>query len=230
MPSPHNLTRRAASEALGTAALLLVVVGSGIMGEQLAGGNVAVALLANTLATGFGLLALLLAFGPISGAHFNPVVSLSEAWQRRLLWRETPVYIAAQAAGAFVGVALANSMFGLPVFARSTHVRTGTPLLLSEALATFGLLLVIGICVRRKPEAIPAAVPAYVMAAYWCTSSSGFANPAVTLARAFTESFAGIQLRDVPWFIGAQLLGAACAVVALGWLVPAPVRERPSAP
>ncbi|HYO96528.1 MAG TPA: MIP/aquaporin family protein [Polyangiaceae bacterium] len=210
-----------AAEAIGTAFLLATVVGSGIMGERLCGGNVAIALLANTIATGAGLVALILTFGPVSGAHFNPAVTLADASQGGLPWREVPVYLAAQLVGAFLGVAVAHLMFGTVVFAASTHVRSGLPQLLSEFVATFGLLSVIWGCVRRRSSAVPFAVGAYITAAYWFTSSTSFANPAVTLARSATDTFAGIRPVDAPGFIVAQLAGAAAATAMFRWLTPA---------
>ena len=212
--------RRLVAEALGTALLLATVVGSGIMAERLAGGNVAIALLANTLATGAALIALILTFGPISGAHFNPAVTLADASQGGLPWREVPGYVLAQIAGAFVGVALAHLMFGLPLFEASTKLRAGMPQAISEFVATFGLLAVIWGCVRRRSDAVPFAVAAYITAAYWFTASTSFANPAVTLARAATNTFAGIRPDDVPAFILAQLIGAAAATLLFRWLVP----------
>ena len=214
------MTRRAVAEALGTALLLAAVVGSGIMGERLAAGNVAIALLANTLATGAALVALILALGPISGAHFNPAVTLADAWQGGLAWRDVPVYLAAQLAGAFSGVAIAHLMFSQPLFSASQHVRAGNAQLFSEFIATFGLLSVIWSCARLRPPAVALAVGAYITAAYWFTSSTSFANPAVTLARAASDTFAGIRPTDVPGFILAQLAGAAAATALFRWLVP----------
>lgn len=216
----NTLGRRLVAEALGTALLLAVVVGSGIMGERLAGGNVAIALLANTLATGTGLVVLILTFGPVSGAHFNPAVTLADAWQGGLPWRDVPGYVAAQVVGAFVGVAMAHGMFDLPLFFASTHVRTGSSQWFSEFVATFGLLAVIWGCVRRHPGAAPFAVGAYITSAYWFTASTSFANPAVTLARAATDTFAGIRPGDVAGFIVAQLLGAIVATALFNWLMP----------
>ena len=213
-----SLAKKAVSELLGTALLLAVVVGSGIMGEKLAGGNVAIALLANTLATGAGLVALILTFGSISGAHFNPVVTLSEASQGKLAWREVPVYVASQIAGAFLGVMIAHVMFGAPLLFASHHERSGVAQLTSELVATFGLLAVIWGCGRRHPHAVPFAVGAYITSAYWFTSSTSFANPAVTLARAASDTFAGIRPVDVPGFIVAQLVGAAAATLLFRWL------------
>lgn len=215
-----SLTRRATAEGVGTALLLAAVVGSGIMGERLSGGNVAVALLANTIATGAALMALILTFGPISGAHFNPAVTLSDATQGGLRWREVPVYIIAQVVGAFAGVASAHVMFGLPLFFASHHERSGPAQLFSEFVATFGLLAVIWGCVRLRSSAVPFAVAAYITAAYWFTSSTSFANPAVTLARSMSDTFAGIRLIDAPGFIVAQLLGAMAATTLFRWLVP----------
>lgn len=216
-----DLSRRAVAELLGTALLLAAVVGSGIMGERLAGGNVAIALLANTLATGAALVALILTFGPVSGAHLNPAVTLADAWQGGLPWREVGPYLGAQVAGAFLGVAVADLMFGEPVFAASRHAREGLPQLLSEGVATFGLLAVIWACSRRRSEVVPFAVAAWIVAAYWFTASTSFANPAVTLARSATDTFAGIRPQDVPGFVLAQLLGAGGATLLFSWLIPA---------
>jgi len=215
------LLRKCAAEGLGTALLLATVVGSGIMGERLAGGNVAIALLANTIATGAGLTALILTFGPVSGAHFNPAVTLADASQGGLPWREVPAYFAAQVGGAFLGVATAHVMFReRALFFASQHERSGASQLVSEFVATFGLLSVIWGCVRRRQAAVPFAVGAYITAAYWFTSSTSFANPAVTLARAASDTFSGIRPVDVPGFIVAQLLGAAAATALFRWLVP----------
>lgn len=216
----NTLSKRVVAEAVGTALLLAAVVGSGIMGERLAAGNVALALLANTIATGAALVALILTFGPISGAHFNPAVTLADASQKGLPWREAPFYIAAQIIGAFAGVACANLMFELPVFFASSHARTGGAQLFSEFVATFGLLAIIWGCARRRPAAVPFGVAAYITAAYWFTASTSFANPAVTLARSVTDTFAGIRPVDTPGFIVAQLLGAFCATVLFRWLAP----------
>jgi glycerol uptake facilitator-like aquaporin len=215
-----DLPRRVAAEAIGTALLLATVIGSGIMGERLCGGNVAIALLANTIATGAGLVALILTFGPISGAHFNPAVTLADATQGGIAWRDVPAYLAAQVAGAFAGVAAAHGMFGEPVFFASQHVRTGMAQWFSEFVATFGLLATIWGVVRRRSNAVPFAVGAYITAAYWFTSSTSFANPAVTLARAASDTFAGIRPADAPAFIVAQLLGAGAATALFRWLVP----------
>ena len=220
-----TLARRIVAEGLGTAMLLAVVVGSGIMAERLAGGNVAVALLANAVATGAGLVALILMFGTLSGAHFNPVVTLSEAWQKNMPMLDVAPYIVAQVAGAFAGVAAAHAMFDLPLLFASEHVRTGPAQWWSEFVATFGLLAVIIGCSRSRPAVTPFAVAAYITAAYWFTASTSFANPAVTLARSATNTFAGIRPMDAPGFIGAQLLGAAAATLVFCWLYPAAPRD-----
>jgi glycerol uptake facilitator-like aquaporin len=214
------VARRVVAEALGTAFLLAAVVGSGIMGERLAGGNIAIALLANTIATGAALVALILTLGPISGAHFNPAVTLADASQGGLAWREVPAYLAAQVSGAFAGVAAAHVMFGEPLFFASRHVRAGGAQLFSEFVATFGLLSVILGCARLRSSAVPFAVGAYITSAYWFTSSTSFANPAVTLARAASDTFAGIRPADAPGFIVAQLAGAMAATLLFRWLVP----------
>ena len=212
--------RRIVAEAVGTAFLVAAVVGSGIMGERLAGGNVAIALLANTVATGATLVALILTFGPVSGAHFNPAVTLADASQGGLLWREVPGYVLAQIVGAFAGVAAADLMFGEAVFRASHHMRAGGAQLSSEFIATFGLLCVIWGCARLRSAAVPFAVGAYITGAYWFTSSTSFANPAVTLARSASNTFAGIRPADAPGFIAAQLAGAAAATILFRWLVP----------
>jgi glycerol uptake facilitator-like aquaporin len=218
------VVRRAATEALGTAFLLMAVVGSGIMGERLAGGNVAIALLANAVATGAALVALILALGPISGAHFNPAVTLADAMQSGIAWQEAPAYIVAQLAGAFGGVAAAHGMFGLPLFFASHHVRSGGAQLWSEFIATFGLLAVIWGCSRTCSSAVPFAVGAYITAAYWFTSSTSFANPAVTLARAASDTFAGIRPADVPAFIAVQFAAVLAATSFFRWLAPAQLK------
>ena len=215
-----SLGRRVTAEAVGTALLLATVIGSGVMGERLANGNVALALLANAIATGTGLVAIILAFGGISGAHLNPAVTVVEATRGRLAWRDVAPYVAAQLAGAFAGVALAHLMFDLPLFTASRHVRAGVGQLAGELTATFGLIAVIGGCSRARPAATPFAVAAYITAAYWFTSSTSFANPAVTLARAASDTFAGIRPADAPGFIAAQALGAAAAAVLFRWLAP----------
>lgn len=213
-----SLPRRLAAEALGTGFLLMAVIGSGIMGARLSDGNQAITLLANSLATGCALAVLILIFMPLSGAHFNPAVTLCMAWRQKLPWREAFAYIAIQFLGALAGVAAAHLMFGVPVFSASDKIRTGWPQWGSEFIASFGLLLVIWSCVRQNAAAIPFAVAAYITAAYWFTASTSFANPAVTLARAASNSFAGIRPQDVACFIAAQLAGAAAATVVCGWL------------
>ena len=213
-----TLSRRAASEAIGTALLVAAVVGSGIMGERLAGGNAAIALLANTLATGAGLVALILAFEPVSGAHFYPAVTLARAIRGGFSSRDAAAYLAAQIAGAFVGVVCAHLMFGEPVLSASTHSRSGMAQAFSEGVATFGLISVINGCGRQQPRAIAFAVGAYISAAYWFTASTSFANPAVTLARAATDTFSGIRPADVPAFLAAQVVGAAAATAFFVWL------------
>ena len=216
-----SLARRAVAELVGTSFLLAAVVGSGIMGERLAAGNVAIALLANTIATGAALVALILAFGPICGAHFNPAVTLADASQGGLPWREVPAYVAAQLVGAFLGVAAAHMMFGAPLFVASQHARSGSAQVFSEFVATVGLLCVIWGCARLRSTAVPFAVGAYITAAYWFTASTSFANPAVTLARAATNTFAGIRPADAPAFVFAQIAGAFAATLLFRWLLPA---------
>jgi glycerol uptake facilitator-like aquaporin len=189
------------------------------MGERLAGGNPGLALLANTAATGAALLALIAALGPLSGAHFNPVVTVADRLRGGLRWRDVRAYVIAQVGGGILGTAVANVMFETPVFSLSRHARAGPAQLFSEVVATFGLVLIIGTCGRHRPNAVPWAVAAYISAAYWFTASTSFANPAVTLARAVSDSFAGIRPVDVPGFIGAQALGGAVAVAVLRWLL-----------
>lgn len=218
-----SLARRVTAEWLGTALLLATVVGSGIMGERLAGGNLALALLANSIATGAALVALILAFAPLSGAHFNPLVTLAAAWSHGLPWREAPAYVAAQAAGAIAGVVAANAMFELPLISFSQHARHGGAQWLSESIATFGLLLVVSTCARlRDSAAVALAVGGYIAAAYWFTASTSFANPAVTIARSLSDTFAGIAPADVLGFIAAQVAGGIAATALGEWLTPAP--------
>jgi glycerol uptake facilitator-like aquaporin len=202
------LSRRALSEALGTCLLLAAVVGSGIMAERLAGGNIAVALLCNAIATGAALVVLITMLGPISGAHFNPAVSLIETLRGRLSVGDAVTYILVQILAAMAGVLLAHAMFDLPLLQVSDTARTGTGQWLSESVATFGLILTILLTGRHKPEAVPVSVGLYIVSAYWFTASTSFANPAVTIARAMTDTFAGIAPGDVPAFIAAQLCGA----------------------
>ena len=222
MKAGDSMLKKLVAEFLGTAFLLAIVVGSGIMAQNLAGGNIALALLANAIATGAGLIALILMFGNLSGAHFNPVVTLSEAWQKNLPLHYVAPYVVAQIVGAFAGVAAAHGMFDLPVFFASTHVRTGASQWWSEFIATFGLIAVIISTSRTRPATTPFAVAAYITAAYWFTSSTSFANPAVSLARAMTDTFAGIRPIDAPGFILVQLVGAACATILFNWLYPKP--------
>ena len=210
--------RAVVAEAMGTSFLLAAVVGSGIMGERLAGGNVAIALLANSLATGAALAALILAFGPISGAHFNPVVTMAEAVQGRLSPRQAVSYVLVQVVGAFAGVIAAHVMFSEPLLLASTHERSGAAQMFSEFVATFGLVTVIVTVSRSRASAVPFAVAAYIVAAYWFTSSTSFANPAVTVARAFTNTFAGIRPADVPAFVVSQVGGAVASIVVCRWL------------
>jgi len=215
-----DLRARLTAEFLGSAFLVAAVIGSGIMGERLAGGNVAIALLANTIATGAALLALILTFGPISGAHLNPAVTLADALEHGIGWAEAAAYIFVQCAGGVAGAIIAHLMFGLRWLSLSSHSRHGWPLVFSEFVATFGLLSVIWGCSRLRPAAVPFAVASYITAAYWFTASTSFANPAVTIARSLSDTFAGIRPADVPLFIGAQIAGALCATAVFRWLVP----------
>jgi glycerol uptake facilitator-like aquaporin len=215
-----SLARRVVAEFTGTAFLVAAVIGSGIMGNRLADGNVAIALLANTIATGAALVALIFAFGGVSGAHFNPVVSLMDAFERGLPWRETPHYVIGQVLGGITGAIVAHLMFGLPLVSFSRHARGGLPQVFSEFVATFGLVSVIWGCSRLRSNAVPFAVGAYIAAAYWFTASTSFANPAVAIARCLSDTFAGIRPRDVPWFVVAQFLGGIAATLLFRWLVP----------
>lgn len=214
-----NLPRKLAAEFLGSLFLLSIVVGSGIMGEKLAGGNAAIALLANSIATGAGLVFLIYGFANISGAHFNPVVTLAAAFRRDLKFTEGAAYISAQIFGALSGVAVANLMFELPVFFVSSKIRTGGAQFLSEFVATFGLIAVIRLGVKFRPELVAVLVACYITAAYWFTSSTSFANPAVTLARSLSDTFAGIDPKNIPMFILAQLFGALAATFVFDWLL-----------
>jgi glycerol uptake facilitator-like aquaporin len=218
--SAATLPRRLAAEALGTALLLATVIGSGIMGERLANGQTALALLANTIATGAGLFALITTFGAVSGAHFNPIVSMADASRDALPWRDVPAYAAAQIGGAFAGAAIAHVMFGEPLLSASLRERSEIGQLAGEFVATFGLLMVIRGCSKSRPATVPYAVAAYITAAYWFTSSTSFANPAVTLARAASDTFAGIRPADVPGFVLAQLAGGIAATALSSWLFP----------
>lgn len=219
-----TLGRAASAEVVGTAFLLAIVVGSGIMGERLAQGNIAIALLANSIATGAGLYALITILGPVSGAHLNPIVSVVSAWEGRLSGCYCTVYVLAQVSGAFAGVAMAHVMFGMPILQVSDHMRPTLGEGLGEMMATFGLVLVIALALRFRSEAVPMAVAAFITSAYWFTSSTSFANPAVTFARAMTDTFAGISPSSVPLFIGGQIAGAIAATLFGRWLL-APMKE-----
>jgi len=224
-----SLYKRSVCEGLGTCLLVAAVVGSGIMGERLAGGNAAIALLANTIATGTALAALIVTFGSFSGAHFNPVVSLALALRGMMPWAEVPFYVAAQFSGGLLGTILAHSMFGRAWYSVSVHERTGLPQMLSEFVATFGLLCVIWGCMKmRSALATPVVVASYIVAAYWFTASTSFANPVVTLARSITNTFSGIRPVDVPGFVFAQLAGALVATVLFGWLDMVPLSAPPA--
>jgi glycerol uptake facilitator-like aquaporin len=215
-----SLSRRFAAEFLGTAFLVTAVVGSGIMAERLSGGNVAVALLANTIATGAALVALILAFGAVSGAHFNPVVSFADALEHGLPYREAFAYATAQLTGGVFGTLIAHLMFGLSLISLSQHARSGPAQIFSEFVATFGLLCVIWGCARSRSNSAALAVGSYIAAAYWFTASTSFANPAVTIARSLSDTFAGIRPADAPYFILAQIAGAGAATILFRWLVP----------
>ena len=215
-----SLSRRLTAEFLGTVFLLAAVVGSGVAAERLSGGNVALALLANAIATGAALIALIFTFGSISGAHFNPAVTLADALEGGLTWPEASGYVPVQVLGGVAGTVVAHLMFGLPVISISNHIRSGPAQFLSEFFASFGLLSVICGCSRLRSTTVPFAVAAYITAAYWFTSSTSFANPAVTIARSMTDTFAGIRPIDVPLFITAQLFGALGATLLFRWLVP----------
>jgi glycerol uptake facilitator-like aquaporin len=221
-----TLARQVSAEAIGTAFLLLAVIGSGIMAERLAGGNAGIALLANAIATGCALIALIHTLGPVSGGHFNPVVTLAFAWRKKLPTKLLALYSIAQFAGAGLGVTAAHFIFSMPLFELSVNDRAGFPLAASEFIATFGLIAVVLMGDRTRPEAVPFSVAAYITAAYWFTSSTSFANPAVTIARAFTDSFAGIRLANVPSFILAQFIGGVVAVVVFGWLCDRPGSQK----
>jgi glycerol uptake facilitator-like aquaporin len=215
-----SLSRRVAAEFLGTAFLVAAVVGSGIMGERLAGGNTAIALLANTIATGAALVALILAFGGISGAHLNPAVTIADSMEGGLPWAEAPAYIFAQIIGGIGGAMMAHAMFGLSLVSLSSHNRSGPAQAFSEFVATFGLLSVIWGCSRLRSDLVPFAVGAYITSAYWFTASTSFANPAVTIARSLSDTFSGIRPTDAPWFVLAQLAGAFAATMVFRWLLP----------
>jgi glycerol uptake facilitator-like aquaporin len=215
-----NLLRRLATEFTGTALLLATIIGSGIMAETLSGGNVAIALLANTIATSAMLYVLITAFGPLSGAHFNPVVTMVFALRRDITARDGLAYAAAQTLGAILGVLAAHLMFAEPVLQFSSHVRSGGAQWFSESVASFGLVLTILLTLKTRADAVPVAVALYIAAAYWFTASTSFANPAVTLARAFSDTFAGIRLIDAPLFMVAQILGALAAWLYCAWILP----------
>jgi glycerol uptake facilitator-like aquaporin len=217
-----SLPRRMTAELLGTGFLVAAVIGSGIMGERLANGNAALALLANTVTTGAALVALISAFQPISGAHLNPAVTLASAIEGSFVWADAPAYIAAQILGGIAGAVTAHLMFGLPVLSLSRHVRSGPAQVFSEFIATFGLLSIIWGCAKLRPQFVPFAVGAYITAAYWFTASTSFANPAVTIARALSDTFAGIRPADVSFFLLAQLAGALAATLLFRWLAPRP--------
>jgi glycerol uptake facilitator-like aquaporin len=221
---PFDLQRRLAAELLGTALLLAIVIGSGIMGDRLAGGNDAIALLGNTIATGAGLVVLITIFGPLSGAHFNPAVTLVFALRREIGWAQAAAYVAVQLVGAVLGVWAAHLMFAEPVIQISAKLRDGPAQAFSEFVATFGLIAAILGAIRFRPAATPAVVGLYITSAYWFTASTSFANPAVTVARSLSNTFAGIAPSSVPWFIGAQLLGAVLAGTLFNWLLRSPGR------
>src|SRR3984893_10158117 len=214
-----SLPRRCVAEFVGSAFLLAKVIGSGVMAERLSNGNVALALLANTIATGAVLVALISAFGGVS-THFNPVVSVMEAFESGLSWHDVCYYVVCQVLGGITGAVTAHLMFRLPVVSLSRHVRSGPSQVFSEFMATFGLIAVIWGCSRLRSNAVPFAVGAYITAAYWFTASTSFANPAVTIARCLSDTFAGIRPRDVPWFVVAQFLGGIAATLLFRWLVP----------
>lgn len=216
---PFSLTRRLFAEGLGTAMLLAIVIGSGVMGERLAGGNTAIALLGNTIATGAGLVVLITIFGPLSGAHFNPAVTLVFALRRELPWTTAVSYIVAQVAGAILGAWAAHLMFAEPILQISTKLRDGPAQGFSEAVATFGLIATILGSIRFRPDATPLMVGLYITAAYWFTASTSFANPAVTVARSLSNTFAGIAPSSAPLFIFAQFVGATAAAGLFGWLL-----------
>jgi glycerol uptake facilitator-like aquaporin len=220
-----TLHRRLAAEFIGTAMLLAIVIGSGIMGERLAGGNAAIALLGNTIATGAGLIVLIQIFGPISGAHFNPVATLVVALKRAIDGRTATLYVAAQSTGAIVGVWIAHAMFAEPILQISAKARDGLPQAFAECVASFGLIATILGTQRHRPDFTPVAVGLYIVAAYWFTASTSFANPAVTIARSLSDTFAGIAPHSVPWFIAGQIVGAIAALGLFGWLLS---EERPT--
>ena len=214
----HTLLQKLGAEFIGTAGLLATVIGSGIMGETLAGGNVAIALLGNTISTGAILVVLIWVFGPISGAHFNPAVTIAFLVTGEISARDAAIFIVVQVLGAFVGMLVAHGMFDLALIQESTKVRTGIGQWFAEGVATFGLVATIFGCIRARPDAVAMAVGLYITAGYWFTASTSFANPAVTIARSFTDTFSGIQPANAPAFIGMQIVGAILAVLVIGWL------------
>ncbi len=214
----HTLLQKLGAEFIGTAGLLATVIGSGIMGETLAGGNVAIALLGNTIATGAILVVLIWVFGPISGAHFNPAVTIAFLVKGEISARDAAIFIVVQVLGALVGMLVAHGMFDLALIQESTKVRTGIGQWFAEGVATFGLVATIFGCIRARPDAVAMAVGLYITAGYWFTASTSFANPAVTIARSFTDTFSGIQPANAPAFIGMQIVGAILAVLVIGWL------------
>ena len=214
----HTLLQKLGAEFIGTAGLLATVIGSGIMGEALAGGNVAIALLGNTIATGAILVVLIWVFGPISGAHFNPAVTIAFLVTGEISARDAAIFIVVQVLGALVGMLVAHGMFDLVLIQESTKVRTGIGQWFAEGVATFGLVATIFGCIRARPDAVAMAVGLYITAGYWFTASTSFANPAVTIARSFTDTFSGIQPANAPAFIGMQIVGAILAVLVIGWL------------
>ena len=214
----HSFSQKLGAEFIGTAGLLATVIGSGIMGEALAGGNVAIALLGNTIATGAMLVVLIWVFGPISGAHFNPAVTIAFALRGEISPRDSASYILVQVLGGLVGMSVAHLMFDLSLLQESTKVRTGLGQWAAEGVATFGLVATILGCLRARPDAVAMAVGLYITAGYWFTASTSFANPAVTVARSFTDTFSGIQPGDAPAFIGMQFAGAVLAVLVMRWL------------
>jgi glycerol uptake facilitator-like aquaporin len=218
-PASLSVSRRLISEGLGTLMLLAIVVGSGIMAERLSSGNIAIALLGNTLATGAGLVVLITLFGPLSGAHFNPVVTLVAVLRREMAWSVALAYMAAQTAGALLGVWLAHAMFGEPLLQVSAKLRDAPGQMLAEFVATFGLIGAIAGAVRFRPDAVAGIVGLYITCAYWFTASTSFANPAVTLARSLSDSFAGIAPASAPGFVAAQILGAVAACLLFDWLL-----------
>jgi glycerol uptake facilitator-like aquaporin len=229
MDQQFSRSRRLAAEAVGTAGLLATVVGSGIMGDTLAGGNVAIALLGNTIPTGAILVVLILVFGPVSGAHFNPAVTLTFLLRREISAADAGLYVCAQVAGGIVGVFAAHGMFDLAILQTSTTARTGLPQWFAEAVATFGLVATILGAVRFRPEAVAYAVGLYITAGYWFTASTSFANPAVTVARSLTDTFSGILPAHAPGFIVAQLVGAVAATALFGWLLSPARSSSPAA-